>query len=141
MDLDTQADLGGRVIVVRGVGPASKSDWLTEFDQAACQVRKGGAAALLMDLRDRGFTPSATYANALVDALAGLGSAVNPPVALLTNPGLQYGGARMLCLLGELRGCVAAAFHDEFAAWAWLREQLGQQARNVPAPPQLAMEA
>ena len=141
MDLDTQADLGGRVIVVRGAAPASKSDWLAEFHEAVVRAREGGAEALLMDLRERGFTPSASYANALVDALAGLGSAVNPPVALLTNPGLQYGGARMLCLLGELRGCVAAAFCDEVEAWAWLREQLGHRAKNMPAPPQLAMEA
>jgi len=141
MDLDTQADLGERVIVVRGATPASKSDWLAEFDQAVSRARQGSAEALLMDLRERGFTPSASYANALVDALAGLGSAVNPPVALLTNPGLQYGGARMLCLLGELRGCVAAAFHDEVEAWAWLREQLVRRGENVPAPPALAMGA
>jgi hypothetical protein len=47
----------------------------------------------------------------------------------------------MLCLLGELRGCVAAAFCDEAEAWAWLREQLGRRAENGPAPPLLAIGA
>lgn len=47
-----------------------------------------------------------------------------PPVAILANPGAQYGGARMLCTLGELGGCRTAAFRDESEAWTWLQAQL-----------------
>jgi hypothetical protein len=40
----------------------------------------------------------------------------------------------MLCTLGELRGCQAAAFHDEEEAWRWLREQLTGPNEDVKVP-------
>jgi len=133
--VEVRPHIRDHVVVVRGVVPTSKTDWLAELEEAAPAWRSGGARGLLMDLRERGFTPSARYANALASALSGQGRGSEPPMAILTNPGVQYGGARMMCALGELRGCRAAAFQDEAEAWTWLRqrvEEIGCCAAGAP---------
>jgi hypothetical protein len=115
-----------RVAVLRDLGPAA---WTGPVRESACAPPcpcDAPADAVLLDCRKRGTTPSARRAAALVETL--VGAAPRRPsaaVAILTNPGAQYGGARCLCSLGELRGCLAAAFADEAEAWAWLRMQVG----------------
>lgn len=135
--IDIQPSIRDRVVVVRGAVPASKADWLAEVESAAPAWRGRGARALLMDLRERGFTPSAGFANALTSALGERCPGGDLPLAILTNPGVQYGGALMMCALGELRGCRAAAFHDEAEAWEWLRKRLCEDARDADAAPKV----
>ena len=130
MKLDFRTGNGARVVVLGG-GVASLREWLAEIDIGALKAREGAADALLMDFRAPGVTPAAKETNALVAALVGLCADRCPPLAILTNPGPQYGGARMLCALGELRGCRAAAFDDEAQAWEWLRGQVGARVRRA----------
>jgi len=124
MNLEFRTNLGKRVVVLGGAGLASLRAWLAEIDLAAVRSREGVADALLLDFRVQGFTPSEREANALVAALKVLCGRRVPPVAILANPGAQYGGARMLCTLGELDGCRTAAFRDETEAWCWLQARL-----------------
>ena len=133
MNLDFRTNLGRRVVVLGGAGLASLRAWLAELDLAALRAREGVADALLLDFRVQGFTPSEREANALVAALKVLCGGRVPPVAILANPGAQYGGARMLCTLGELDGCRTAAFRDETEAWRWLQARLDRPERDAPS--------
>jgi hypothetical protein len=124
MTLEFHTNLGKRVVVLAGARLGLLKEWLAEIDLAAIKAKEGAADALLLDFRAQGFTPSAREANALVSALSGLCARRIPPVAFLANPGAQFGGARMLCTLGELDGCRTAPFRDEMEAWRWLQTQL-----------------
>ena len=139
MNLEFRTNLGKRVVVLGATRLASLRDWLAEIDLAAVKAKEGVADALLLDFRAQGFTPSAREANALVSALRVLCAHRVPPVAILANVGAQYGGARMLCTLGELDGCRTAAFRDELEAWRWLQAQLDtvalEDARSRPDTP------
>lgn len=124
MTLEIHTNLGKRVVVLGGTRLASLREWLAELALASPGVKQGGADALLLDFRAEEFTPSAREANALVTALRVLCARRAPPVAILANPGAQFGGVRMLCTLGELGGCRTAPFRDEAEAWGWLQRQL-----------------
>jgi len=138
MNLEFRTNLGKRVLVLGDTRLASLRAWLAEIDLAALKAKEGAADALLLDFRSQGFTPTAREANALVGALRTLCASRVPPVAILANPGAQFGGARMLCTLGELEGCQTAAFRDETEAWVWLQAQLDAAsiAQARPAPPE-----
>lgn len=129
------------VIVIGGTQLASLRDWLAAIDVSALRTRQPGATALLLDFRAQGFTPGAREANALIGTLLALCADQVPPVAILTNPGPQYGGARMLCTLGELRACRAAAFRDEGEAWRWLETLAPGRPGPTPARVLVALEA
>jgi hypothetical protein len=142
MTLEFHTNLGKRVVVLGGTRLASLREWLAELDLASLKAKEGVADALLLDFRAQGFTPSAREANALVASLRVLCARRVPPVAILANPGAQFGGARMLCTLGEMDGCRTAAFREETQAWGWLQRQLdspgfdetpGYSARQVTA--------
>lgn len=124
MGIEFRLDGGSRVAVLGGERLRTVRDWLAAVDRGALRARHGTAEALLLDFRSAGYTPSAREARALVAALVGLCGERLPPVAILTHPGVQYGGARVLCMMGELRGCQAAAFQDQESAWLWLRAVL-----------------
>lgn len=124
MSIEFRLEGGSRVAVLGGERLRTVKDWLAAVDRGALRARHGTAEALLLDFRSAGYTPSAREARALVAALVGLCGERVPPVAILTNAGVQYGGVLMLCMMGELRGCQAAAFQDEEAAWQWLRSAL-----------------
>ena len=140
MKLESCAEGDARVAVIDGEGLASLREWIAAVDGGARQARHGAADALLLDFRKAGFTPSARDASAIVAALLAECGERLPPVAVVTNPGVQYGGARVLCVMGELRGCQAAAFLDDGKAWSWV---LGVLAEEIPdqADPGLQAEA
>ncbi len=75
---------------------------------------------VLIDLRDVRFLPTTPEAEALADELSGTDSLGNHAVALLVHLGAQYGMARMVCTLAELRGGRVKAFTDDRAAVDWL---------------------
>jgi len=130
MGIEYRLEGGARVAVLGGERLRTVRDWLAAVDRGALRARRGTAEALLLDFRSAGYTPSAREARALVAALVGLCGERVPPVAILTNPGVQYGGARVLCMMGELRGCQASAFQEEEEAWQWLRKALA----DAPPP-------
>lgn len=134
MALEYRLDAGARIAVLAGERLRTVKDWLTAVQGGVLRARQGTADALLLDFREAGFTPSARDASALVAAIVGGAAEQLPPVAVLTNPGVQFGGARVLCMMGELRGCVASAFEDEEGAWRWLRSAVAAQPPNDDSP-------
>jgi hypothetical protein len=131
MCLEFRTSRGNSVVVLGGARLSSLKEWVAEVDSGVLKTREGAADALLLDFRSPAFTPDARETLGLVSALCG---EMLPPVAVLTNPGPQYGGAQVLCALGELRGCVAAAFQEEDEAWAWVHEQLDEDLSGAAAP-------
>jgi hypothetical protein len=141
MSLEFRLEEGSRVAVLGGESLRTVKDWLAAVDRGAFRARRGTAEALLLDFRSAGYTPSAREARALVAALVGLCGERLPPVAILTNPGVQYGGARVLCMMGELRGCQAGAFQVAEDAWEWLRTALAGIRPVELGPPAAGLEA
>jgi len=134
MTLEFRTNLGRRVVVLAGANLGSLREWLAELDVAAVKAREEEADALLLDFRAQGFIPSEREANTLVAALKVLCGRRAPPVAIVANPGAQFGVARMLCTLGELDGCRTVAFRDETAAWSWLQRQLEARSFDAAGP-------
>ncbi len=86
-------------------------------------ARDGSVApgqAVLIDLRDVRFLPTTPEAEALADELSASEALGAHTVALLVQLGAQYGIARMVCTLAELRGGRVKAFTDDRAAVDWL---------------------
>ncbi len=77
---------------------------------------------VLIDLRDVRFLPTTPEAEALADELSAAESLGTHPAALLVQLGAQYGIARMVCTLAELRGGRVKAFTDDRAAVDWLMD-------------------
>ncbi len=75
---------------------------------------------VLLDLREVRFLPTTPEAEALADELSAADGLGSHQVALLVQLGAQYGIARMVCTLAELRGGRVKAFTDDRAAVDWL---------------------
>lgn len=85
--------------------------------------RDGGLAEdqpVLVDLRRLRFLPTTPEAEALADELSSTDVLGAHHVALVVQLGAQYGVARMVCTLAELRGGRVGAFTDDRAAEDWL---------------------
>ncbi len=78
------------------------------------------AQPVLIDLRDIGFLPTTPEAEALADEFSSQDTLGAHAVALLVHAGAQFGIARMVCTLAELRGGRVKAFTDDRAAVDWL---------------------
>ncbi len=94
-------------------------------DVAAIVARPGSAApppgtCVLIDIRDRPDLPNRVEAGAIADGLANVQVVRGYRIAVLALPGAQFGVARMVSALAELRGASLGAFSDEHEALAWL---------------------
>ena len=131
---DYPTHFGARVVALGGDQLASLLDWIAELDRAVPQDDRT-IGALLLDFRSQSFSPSADEAGALIESLRGhFRGRAGPPLAAVARPGSQFGGARVLCTLAEMRGCSAAVFETETDAWPWLRARLNEWNRaGLPA--------
>ncbi len=141
MTVEYHTSRGLRVIAIGGGQLRSLRDWLAAIDAGAGRSPRREGTALLLDFRGQAFTPGAREATALVDLLVTLFGGRVPPLAVLANPGPPLGGARMLCTLGELRACRAAAFRDEDEARSWLESLLPPGPARAFAPAPVVLEA
>ena len=94
-------------------------------DVAAAVARSGSAAptpgsCLLIDIRDLTALPNRPEAGAIADALANVQVVRNYRIAILTQSGAQFGVARMVASLAELRGARMGVFTVEDEALEWL---------------------
>lgn len=80
----------------------------------------GEMQPVLLDLREVRFLPTTPEAEALADELSSTDALGAHTVALVVQLGAQYGVARMVCTLAELRGGRVKAFTDDRAAVDWL---------------------
>jgi hypothetical protein len=127
---DYRTHPGARVVMLGGDKVASLRDWIAEVERAVPPADDGTIGALLLDFRSQAYSPSADEAEALIERLRVhfRGRAV-PPVAAVARPGAQFGGARVLCTLAEMRGCRASVFLTEAEAWLWMRARLKEWRR------------
>lgn len=76
---------------------------------------------LLVDLRDIHLLPSTAEVDLLANLLASRHGFGGSRVAVLVDKGAQWGIARMISTMVELRGGHAKAFQDEEVAMTWVR--------------------
>lgn len=122
---------GLRVAVLAGEALGTAGDWVAAVERVAAHARQGAVDALVLDLRAAGFVPCARDASAVVAALVRAAGDRPAPVAVVAGAEAQR-GARVLCMMGELRGCIAAAFDEETSAWRWLRTAVAALAADEP---------
>lgn len=92
-------------------------------DSLAALVHDGSLAPgqpVLIDLRDVRFLPTTPEAEALADEFSGQDSLGGHAVALVVQLGAQFGVARMICTMAELRGGKVKTFTDDRVAVDWL---------------------
>jgi hypothetical protein len=75
---------------------------------------------VLLDVRAVKLLPNPAEAEVLAGLLANQGVLGRHRVAVVVNGGTQYGVARMVCTVAELRGADAKVFMEEPAALSWL---------------------
>jgi hypothetical protein len=107
-------------MVMRAIGMGTLRDTLEGLRALAQGAPEDGYAALLLDLRGQAFLPSVPEAYALAGELATAVREGSPRVAILTDPGVQYGCGRMIGTLAEMRGVPVHVFLEEAEARRWL---------------------
>jgi hypothetical protein len=125
------AEDGLRVAVLADGGLRTVRDWVDAVERAMARARRGVVDALVLEFSAAGFAPSAREASMLVAALVRASGDRPVPVAVMARCEALR-GARVLCMMGELRGCVAAAFDEEPVAWDWLRATVAALAADEP---------
>lgn len=95
-----------------------------EIRESVRTLSRDGSVAedqpVLIDLRRVRFLPTTPESEAFADELSSTDVLGAHPVALVVQLGAQYGVARMVCTLAELRGGRVRAFTDDRAAVEWL---------------------
>jgi hypothetical protein len=124
-------DLDQGVVVLRSAALSPPRGWLTGEDVAVLVGSVEAVHPLILDLRYSGFSLGGGDAGTLAEGLAD-----HPMVAIIADPGVSYGCARMACTRVELRGKPSAAFTDEAEAWRWLSAQLAVELREATPPVQ-----
>jgi hypothetical protein len=105
-------------------------------DVAAIMARPGSAApapgaSVLIDIRDLTELPSRGEAGAIADGLATVQVVGGHRMAILARAGAQFGVARMVSSLAELRGASLGAFTEEGEALQWLGSAAGELAEET----------
>jgi hypothetical protein len=105
-------------------------------DVAAIMARPDSAApapgaSVLIDIRDLTELPSRGEAGAIADGLATVQVVGGHRMAILARAGAQFGVARMVSSLAELRGASLGAFTEEGEALQWLGSAAGELAEEA----------
>lgn len=107
---------------VRRLEPTASS-YREMRDSLVALTRDGSLAPgqpVLVDLRAVRFLPTGAEAEALADEFSSTDSLGSHPVALVVQLGAQFGVARMICTMAELRGGRVKTFTDDRVAVDWL---------------------
>jgi hypothetical protein len=111
------------LLLLRGSGPGSLDETLGALATVLGEVN-GRPAAILLDFRAQAYAPDGREARMVAELIVSLPPA-STRIALLANAGAQFGCARMISGMAEVRGARVAAFLDEAEALRWL---------GVPSP-------
>ncbi len=108
------------VVRLRCPDGGSFADHVAALRDLACSPELALGIPVLLDARDLRLLPNAAEAEVLAGLLANQGVLGRHRVAVVVNAGAQYGVARMVCTLAELRGADAKVFTEEPQALSWL---------------------
>lgn len=111
----------GRILLVVATGSAQYQDWLALLRREDLRTRR---SSLLIDLRRRADLPSLTTARNVGADLASAATRLSA-VAMVAQPGAQYGLSRMANALAEGGGLAIRTFNDLREAYEWLRAGAG----------------
>jgi hypothetical protein len=123
----------GRVVHVTGVGEGSVATGASTSAAFRSDPGLRPPFGLLVDVRALSNLPSVAEARSLVELSRSQEEPMERCAVLLVRPGVQYGMARMIQILSEMRGAVIRILTDETEALRWLRDDLGLVA-ETPEP-------
>ena len=120
LDRVSPAESEPPVVRLRCPDGGSFADHVAALRDLACSPELAPGIPVLLDARDLRLLPNAAEAEVLAGLLANQGVLGRHRVAVVVNAGTQYGVARMVCTVAELRGADAKVFMEEPAALSWL---------------------
>jgi hypothetical protein len=118
-------ELDSRVVTVRCPAGASADDVFRAVRDLSAGPSLVPGAPILLDAHAASFYPEPELVHEIAALLSGERFLRGHRVALVVQPGAQFGLARMVCTVAELRGGRAGAFHDERPAVTWLVGESG----------------
>ena len=120
LDRVSPAESEPPVVRLRCPDGGSFTDHVAALRDLACSPALAPGIPVLLDARDLTLLPNPAEAEVLAGLLANQGVLGRHRVAVVVNAGTQYGVARMVCTVAELRGADAKVFTEEPQALSWL---------------------
>ncbi|HET9983309.1 MAG TPA: hypothetical protein VFQ38_06970 [Longimicrobiales bacterium] len=102
------------------VGPAGFADVRILIERVATAMLERPALTAMLDLRGTDFVPTMVQAELLLDMLAYRSQMIRNRVAIVANPGTQFGMLRLVTIKASLRDVPVVAFTREGEARRWL---------------------
>lgn len=120
LDRVSPAESEPPVVRLRCQDGGSFADHVAALRDLACSPELAPGIPVLLDARDLTLLPNPAEAEVLAGLLANQAVLGRHRVAVVANAGTQYGVARMVCTVAELRGADAKVFTEEPQALSWL---------------------
>ena len=108
------------MIVVRGENDISADDNAALLSELARACEEHPSGRVILDLSDTDYVPTGTEARALATAISELARPNHCQIAIVARPGAQYGVARMIEAITEVRDATASAFASFNEALGWV---------------------
>lgn len=116
------------LLQARGQGRGNLGEGRELIDALHARAAGERIVGVLIDIRELAYLPTAEEAHSLGEWYATFSVACRARIAFLAPPGAEFGVARMVGIIAELRGAAAAVFSDSADALAWLQGQDGTDA-------------
>lgn len=105
---------------MRGEGEISPHDNVLLLSELARACEDDPSGLAIVDLTGTEYVPTGSEARALATALSELARPNGCRIAIVARPGAQYGIARMIEAITEVRDATASAFPSLNDALAWV---------------------
>jgi hypothetical protein len=110
-------------LLVEGRAPCDLASTVASMRLAGRELRDSPEFPILVDIREAGYSPDPEEARLLAQLLGAPELAGRRRVAFVTQPGVQFGLARMVSLMSGAEGQGVSVFLDFSAAEAWILER------------------
>ncbi len=135
MPFTYQIESNGYIVRVTGTDKGSLESARDTFANIVHDANLHQPFGLLIDVRELSNVPSQAESES-ISKFSALGDGIKHFTALLVRQGIQYGIARTIQMLSELRGAQIDVFTDEPAAQYWLWEQMAFAGKSKPGDAQ-----
>lgn len=108
------------VLELGPVGPAGFADVRMLIERVGTAMLERPSLTAMLDLRGTDFVPTMVQAELLLDLLAYRSQVITNRVAIVANPGTQFGMLRLITIKASLRDVPVVAFTREGEARRWL---------------------
>ncbi len=131
MPFTYQIESDGHIARVTGTDKGSLEAARDTFANLINDANLHRPFGLLIDVRELSNVPSQAESES-ISKFSAVGDGVKHFTALLVKQGVQYGIARTIQLLSEMRGAHIDVFTDEHSAQYWLWEQMAFAGKSKP---------